>query len=287
MARRQYLFAAVAADVVDAAPPPAAGHGPIVPTPDVYPWEGDEAVGAGKCRARIIGDRRDAVAGAMGKAEIRRIHVVPEDAVAGKLVQHHAPIRRDPDRIGNIASIGEGKLHEADTVSQGVARALRIDGISQAAVIDRHRECRAVEVGRDREAQVAHHAEEAVAMVIRIDRREVVGARDVVEIERRRLGRQDRGRRRLVGEEDEASRQVLLACHDRPEIEQRDRIAQQVERGAARAGQIGRIGGLGHGIAVEHQAHGAVGQRAQVEHRSGLRLDEGAPVQRGIPLHRQ
>src|SRR5262245_49963539 len=52
----QYLFAAVAADVVDAAPSPAV-HRSIVATADIDPREGDEAVGAGECRAGIIGYR--------------------------------------------------------------------------------------------------------------------------------------------------------------------------------------------------------------------------------------
>ena len=126
VACRQDLFAAVAADVVDAAPSPAVrpvdrGDGRFDPR------EGDEAVGAGERRAGIIGIAAMLSPALCAKPKFGEFDMVPEDAVAAKLVQHDAPVRRDADRVGDIAGIGEGELHEADAVPKVSPRALRID----------------------------------------------------------------------------------------------------------------------------------------------------------------
>ena len=137
----------------------------------------------------------------MRKPEVGEVHVIPEDAVATQLVQDDTPVARDAD--GRAAGGRECELDESDPVAQGVSRALCVDGISQTAVIDRYREGSVVEIRRDVEAGVPHHAEEAVAMIVRVDGGEVVGSRHIAEIEGLGGGGNGGRRRRLVGQLDE------------------------------------------------------------------------------------
>ena len=72
-------------------------------------------------------------------------------------------------------------------VARRVAGRLRVDRVAERAVVDRHRERRAVEVRGDGEAEVLHRPEEPVAVVVGVQRGEVVGA-DVEHEVRRRAG---------------------------------------------------------------------------------------------------
>src|SRR5204862_6760394 len=132
VARREDLLARVPADIVDSAPTPAV-HRPAVVTADIHPWEGGEAARAGHRRSGVVEDRRDAVAGTVREGEIRRIHMVPEDAVSGEFVQHDAPVPRDADRIGDVGRVSQRELTEANAVAHRISGALGIDGISHAA----------------------------------------------------------------------------------------------------------------------------------------------------------
>ena len=167
-----------------------------------------------------------------------------------------------------------------------VADAVRVDGVALvggvalAAGVDLDREGRAVEIAREREAEFLDQLEEAVDMVVGVDGGELVAARVIVEVEADVAVWRTDGLELEVGQRRQAALQVLLAAGRRVQVRQRDAGPVRVELGVAGVGRVGRVAGARDRVVQEDQAVDARGQRAQVEHRVGLDLDQGAPVHR-------
>src|SRR6266852_9974103 len=103
MRRRKYLLVVVALRVVCSAKgvqpdvtsvAPAARRCAVMPAgTGADPGKAKETIGS--LAPGIIQDNRDAVARTVRKAEVGRIHVVPESAMTGKLVQDDAAVASD------------------------------------------------------------------------------------------------------------------------------------------------------------------------------------------------
>ncbi|MCX7250787.1 MAG: hypothetical protein NTX37_04660 [Burkholderiales bacterium] len=123
----------------------------------------------------------------MREAEVGAADMIVQDAVSAEFVQHDAPVGRDTHRVHGVGEVGQRKAAVVDAVA--VADAVRVDGVALiahvalAAVIDLDREGGAVEVAREREAELFDQLEEAVDMVVGIDGGELVGARVIVEVQ--------------------------------------------------------------------------------------------------------
>jgi hypothetical protein len=167
--------------------------------------------------------------------------------------------------------------------------AIGIDHVAEPAMVDSDRKGGAVKIGRDVEPEILDHQEESVAMIESVGRGEFVGARHIGEIERVDRRRRDQIGWQIVEQPDETAAQHLgqRIARRGAQIGQGDVVAQRVEGCRIGAGQIGDVAGLGHRIAVEHQGGDAIDQCPQIEHRAGLDLDEGAPVERAPRRHRQ
>ena len=139
----------------------------------------------------IAEDRAEAVAGTVREAEVRPIDVVVKRTVAAELMEHHTIVAGEPDGINRIRQVRQhvGGVQDAErTVAGAVGVDLDpVQGAELAAMIDRKGEQCAAEIGLDVEPQLADQAKEAVAMVIGVDRGEIVGSRVEVEVGAGRL----------------------------------------------------------------------------------------------------
>jgi hypothetical protein len=119
--------------------------------------------------------------------------VVVQNAVTAELVKHHAPVVRDADRVREVPEIGQLEVDVGNaSCAVPVAGGVDLDAVGReepAAMVDRKRKRRAVEIRRPAEPQIHHEAEEPVGVVVGVDGREVVRARPVAEVRPGWLGR--------------------------------------------------------------------------------------------------
>ena len=117
----------------------------------------------------------------MAETEVGGMHTIPQERVP-EFVRHGLELRAHANRGPRNAG---AEREEADAVACRVAAAMRIDGPTLGAMVDRYREGRAVKVragARDGEPHALHDAKHAVHENVRICRRKVVGAHVVIEV---------------------------------------------------------------------------------------------------------
>ena len=127
-----------------------------------------------------------------------------------ELVPGHARLDRHAD---GGAGVEEREAEAVGARARAIARGLRVHGVGAVAdrgtVVDPHRKLRAVEEGRDIEAHRLEGPKAAVAVMVGIDRCEIVGVESEVERDARRLGGDRRCRRADADEADELALQLL------------------------------------------------------------------------------
>ena len=195
-----------------------------------------------------------------------------------ELVEHDPVVARDPDRMCGVSEVGEGVRRLQDSDSAREPEAVSIDRRAHAAVIGRGRERRRPEVRRQREPEALDQPEEAVGVVVGVDRGEAVGPRVVVEVRACRLRRRHDRRRLDVREDDDVPAQRLNVVDRCDQALERDADALGVERGRRCARSWARRGGRDR-VAHEDEAADAVDERANVQHRPCLHVDDRPPVQ--------
>src|SRR3954470_12074849 len=210
--------------------------------------------------------------------------------MATELVEYHPVVACDPERMRGIARIRDGEARNPDPAPAAAPQAVSVDdspgrirGGCKSAMVDRDREGRSAEEARAGESHPVAEPEERITVDVRVDRGEVVRPRVEVEVRPVRLRRGGDHRALDVVDRHGVAGQVLdvvrVRCVD---PEQLRRYAHRVEL-RARSGRTGaavrRVGGD-----LEHQPTYVVHERAQVDDRERLYLDDRDPVQLAAEL---
>src|SRR3954468_3290267 len=123
------------------------------------------------------------VPGAMGKAEVRRVDMVPEQCVA-EFVQHDPNIGGDSHVLSWLRPAENEGSH---AVPHDVPTSLGVDLPVERVRVDRNREVGVVEVFVDRKTHALDPPEHRITMIVSAAGREIVRRTRVIKIEGRPL----------------------------------------------------------------------------------------------------
>ena len=281
--RRKYLLAAIGAVVVHAAPAPAIDHGAIRPAQVLPERRANEPVNRTAIvplGQKVVQDDREAVAGAVREPEIRRVHVVVEDAVPAEFVQDDRPFHGIPHIPGR--GIDQAVACVVDPVA--ITDAMRVVRHAEALMIDVDRKTRAVEIVIEWESQALNQPEEAVVVVIGVHRAEIVGPHVEVEVAARGPGRRRDGGCLDFNDPDQIARERLGPRNRRIQPLKHHVVAQRVQHGVALCGVVAVVARARDRVIGEDQPVHPGGECPQVEHRPGLDIDQQPPVHARTPV---
>ena len=162
----------------------------------------------------------------------------------------------NPIGLVSIGEVCECVAGVIDAIT--VADAVRVDGVAtadgaDAAVVDLDRESGAVEVGRERKAEIRDQLKEAVVVIIGVDRRKIVGAGVIVEVAACGAGWCRHCCQLNLAQRDQRSLERLRPGDRRVEVGEDDIVPMRVQYGVALVGRVGRRAGAGDRIVGEDE----------------------------------